>query len=74
MWNFIQNLWALSWVYKCWKWFINILLLMQTTSTWKGFERNLIWKTGEYYDLYIQSDIFLLSDVFIDFQNMSWNI
>ena len=29
---------------------------------------------GEYYDLYVQSDTFLLADVFEYFRNMSYNI
>ena len=36
---------------------------MQITCTQKGFVK-ILKKIGEYYDLYVQSDTLLLTDVF----------
>ena len=38
------------------------------------FKNLKIKKLDEYHDLYVQSDTWLLADVFENFWNMSWNI
>ena len=43
---------------------------MQIMRTQKGFGRSEMKNMGEYHDLYAQSDILLLGDVFENFKNM----
>ena len=36
--------------------------------------KDFVKKLGEYHDLYVQNDALLLSDLFGNFQKLSWNI
>ena len=47
------------------------MLLMQIMHTHKDFERRDL---GEYHDLQVQSNTFLLADVFKNFRNIFINI
>ena len=42
----------------------------ESVKIWKDCKDFELQNLGEYYDLYVQSDTLLLSDVFENFQNM----